>query len=81
MTPTQTLAAFASTLSSKRIPPIVRAATKQPWLDTVGCGMHGSQTSWAKILNSLILEQGGRPEATLWLQGFGCPANTVPSAT
>ena len=29
-----------------------------------------TQTLWPNLLNSLILEQGGRPAATLWLQGF-----------
>src|SRR5207247_10496083 len=76
-TPTRTLAAFASTLSYEAIPTVVREATKQYLLDTIGCGIYGSQTPWAKILNQLIVEQGGRPEATLWLQGFRGPANTV----
>ena len=80
-TPTRTLAAFASTLTYEHLPTMVREATKQYLLDAIGCGIYGSQTPWAKILNSLILEQGGRPEATLWLQGFGGPAHTVPSAT
>ena len=81
MTPTRTLGAFTSTLAYEHIPTVVREAMKQSLLDTSGCGIHGSQTSWAKILNSLILEQGGHPEAALWLQGFGGPAHTVPSAT
>ena len=55
-TPTQIMAAFASTLSYERIPTIVREATKQYLLDTIGCAIYGSQTPWAKILNSLILE-------------------------
>jgi len=76
-TPTRTLATFASTLSYEDIPTAVREATRQYLLDTIGCGIYGSQTPWAKTLNQLILEQGGRPEATLWLQGFRGPANTV----
>src|SRR5262245_48330518 len=76
-TPTRTLAAFASTLSYEAIPTAVCEATKQYLLDTIGCGIYGSQTPWAKIVNQLILEQGGRPEATLWLQGFRGPANMV----
>src|ERR687888_2141261 len=75
--PTRTLAAFASTLSYEAIPPAVREATKQYLLDTIGCGIYGSQTPWAKVVNQLIVEQGGRPEATLWLHGFRGPANTV----
>ena len=74
-TPTRTLAAFASTLYYEDIPTAVREATKQYLLDTIGCGIYGSQTPWAKCLNHLILEQGGRPEATLWLQGFRSPAH------
>jgi 2-methylcitrate dehydratase PrpD len=75
--PTRTLADFASTLSYEAIPTAVCEATKQYLLDTIGCGMYGAQTPWAKIVNQLILEQGGRPEATLWLQGFRGPANMV----
>jgi 2-methylcitrate dehydratase PrpD len=59
-TPTRRLAAFASTLSYEDIPTAVREATKQYLLDTIGCGIYGSQTPWAKSLNTLILEQGGR---------------------
>ena len=51
-TPTQTLAAFASTIFCKRIPAIVRQATKPYLLDTIGCSIYGSQTSWAEILNN-----------------------------
>ena len=76
-TPTRSLAAFASALAYEAIPTAVREATKQYLLDTIGCGLYGSQTPWAKIVNQLIIEQGGRPEATLWLQGFRGPANTV----
>src|SRR5215475_13774194 len=76
-TPTLTLADFASTLSYEAIPTAVREATKQYLLDTIGCGIYGSHTPWAKIVNQLIMEQGGRPEATLWLQGFRGPAPMI----
>ena len=51
-TPTQTLAAFASILFYKRMPTIVGQATKSYLLDTIGCSIYGSQTSWAEILNN-----------------------------
>jgi len=76
-TPTRTLADFASTLSYEAIPTAVREATKQYLLDTIGCGIYGSRTPWAKIVNQLIMEQGGRPEATLWLQGFRGPVTMI----
>src|SRR5262245_64349912 len=76
-TPTRTLADFASTLSYEAIPIAVREATKQYLLDTISCGIYGSHTPWAKIVNQLIMEQGGRPEATLWLQGFRGPATMI----
>ena len=38
--PTQTLAAFASTLSYEAIPTAVREATQQYLLDTIGCGIY-----------------------------------------
>lgn len=49
-TPTQPLAAFASTLFCKRIPTIVRQATKPYLLDTIDCSIYGSQASWVKTL-------------------------------
>ena len=51
-TPTQPLAAFASTLFCKRMPTIVRQATKPYLLDTIGCSIYGSQTSWAQTLDN-----------------------------
>jgi 2-methylcitrate dehydratase PrpD len=75
--PTRTLASFAATLDYDRLPPAVLAATKQYLLDTMGCGIYGAQTPWAKALNGLVLEQGGKPEATLWLQAFRGPASSV----
>jgi len=41
MTPTRTLAAFASTLAYEHIPTVMREATKQYLLDTIGCGIYG----------------------------------------
>lgn len=75
--PTQALATFAATLAYEEIPAHVCTATKQYLLDTIGCGIYGAQTPWAKTLNGFILEQGGKPEATLWLQGFRGPAQMV----
>lgn len=69
-TPTQTLAALASTLSYKRIPTIVGETTKQSLLDTVGCGIYGSQTSWVKSLTNLIPEHRGFPMRLSGCRGF-----------
>lgn len=71
------IAAFAAHLSYQHMAPSLVDITKQYLLDTMGCGIYGAQTPWAKALNGLILEQGGRPDATLWLQNFRGPANTV----
>ena len=68
-TPTQTLAAFASTLFCKRIPAIVRQATKPYLLDTIGCSIYGSQTSWAKILNNFTTR---RPRTHTAARGMLC---------
>lgn len=74
---TRQLANFASTLRYEQLPPVVIEATKQYLLDTIGCGIYGAQTPWAKVVNGLVLDQGGKPESTLWLEGFRGPANTV----
>ena len=57
--PTRTLAAFAATLSYEVIPTAVREATKHSLLDTISCGIYGSQTPWAKIVNQLIVGARG----------------------
>jgi 2-methylcitrate dehydratase PrpD len=76
-TPTLTLAQFATTLRYEQLSAPLITRAKQYLLDTLGCGIYGGQTPWAKALNSLILEQGGKPEATLWLQAFRGPAASV----
>ncbi len=54
----RTLEAFTSTFAYEHLPTVVREVAKQYLLDALGCGIYGSQTPWAKILNSLILERG-----------------------
>jgi 2-methylcitrate dehydratase PrpD len=75
--PTQTLVTFAATLSYDHLSSLLVDAAKQSLLDTIGCGIYGAATPWAKAVNTYILEQGGRPDATLWLQGFRGPAAAV----
>lgn len=66
-TPTQPLAAFASTLFYERIPTIVRQATKPYLLDTIDCSIYGSQTSWVKILYNFTTR---RPRAHIATRGM-----------
>ena len=77
MAPTRMLATFASTLAYDQLPAALVSTTRQYLLDTIGCGIYGGETPWAKAVNTYILEQGGRPDATLWLQGFRGPAASV----
>ena len=77
MAPTRMLATFASTLAYDQLPAALVSITRQYLLDTIGCGIYGGETPWAKAVNTYILEQGGRPDATLWLQGFRGPAASV----
>jgi 2-methylcitrate dehydratase PrpD len=76
-TSTRALATFAATLQYEQLPAQVVAIAKQCLLDTLGCGIYGTQTPWAKTLNTFILEQGGKPEATLWLQAFRGPVASI----
>lgn len=63
--PTRELAAFASRLSYRDLPPEVVAKCRLCVLDALGCILHGSTLPWTRIVQDMVLEQGGAPQATL----------------
>jgi 2-methylcitrate dehydratase PrpD len=74
---TRSLADFAAGLRFERLDRELVKRFKTYLLDGVGCGIHGTSQPWARIMNGLIREQEGKPEATLWLQNFQGPPMNV----
>jgi len=67
--PTATLAEFVAGLRFEDIPAPVVEHAKLAVLDTVGCGLFGSQLPWAKILRETIQTHDRGREATVWGTG------------
>ena len=74
---TRTLAGFASRLSFDQLKPELVGSFKMYLLDAIGCGLHGASQPWARIINGWVMEQQGKPEATLWRHQFQGPAANV----
>jgi len=76
MTPTRTLAAFASTLAYKHIPTVVREATKQYLLDTIGCGIYDRKLPGRRSLTALVWSREVVPRQRSGSRGFA--AQPIP---
>ena len=63
------LAEFSSQLRWEQIPPDVIAHAKLCVLDAIGCCLFGSTLPWTLILTDTIVEQGGKPDASIWGTG------------
>lgn len=74
---TRLLAGFAAGLGYDALGRDLVARFKTYLLDAVGCALHGSTQPWARIVNRFVKRQGGRREATLWLQHHRGPAANV----
>ncbi|MBI2303426.1 MAG: MmgE/PrpD family protein [Chloroflexi bacterium] len=72
--PTMALAQFISGLQYEDIPIPCLKLAKAVFLDSIGCGLYGYTLPWGRMVTDWVVEQGGRPEATLWLTGFKGPA-------
>ncbi len=79
--PTFQLSAFAATFPGDRFSDTLKAAAKKYLLDTIGCGIFGSRTSWSEIINAYVRKLGGPFEATLWVHDFQAAASSVALAT
>jgi 2-methylcitrate dehydratase PrpD len=66
---TRMLAEFSSQLRWEQIPPDVIAHAKLCVLDAIGCCLFGSTLPWTMILTDTIVEQGGKPDASIWGTG------------
>jgi 2-methylcitrate dehydratase PrpD len=65
-TPTLELAAWISNLRYEDLPERTREVVRGALLDTLGCGVYGYATPWAKALLEWARAGGGKAEATVW---------------
>lgn len=70
---TETLARFAATTTIDQIPEYARDAGKRLIKDTIACAIAGAQIPSSVIVNEVIGDFGGRPEATVWVTGQKLP--------
>ena len=63
---TQELAQFIAQLKPSDIPANVQIVLTKALIDALGCGLHGSTTSWGLMMRDFVLEQGGAPESGVW---------------
>src|SRR5215207_7271943 len=63
---TRAMAEWIAQLDYHQLPGRTREVVKCAILDTVGCGVYGYQTPWAKMLLEWARAGGGKPESTVW---------------
>jgi 2-methylcitrate dehydratase PrpD len=66
---TSTIAHYIVASKFEQIPQRVVEKTKQVLLDTLGCGIGGSETEPGRIVSDFAVQQGGTREATLFGRG------------
>jgi len=74
---TEEIATFITNLTFKDLPMQVIEAIKKYIVDTIACALAATNERAVKLLRELVLELGGRKEATLWGDGRKVPS---PSA-
>lgn len=75
---TRRLADWSASLAFEALPEPVIAAAKRQILDTLSCAWAGSDAAGIDTVRGLLVERGGRKEATVWALGDRLPA---PAAT
>src|SRR5574341_361082 len=78
--PTQTLAAFTSALTYKKIPREVVSHIKLCLMDSLGCAVFGSTLPWGKMIKSFTKEMGKGKGALIWGDGAEVPSTNAPLA-
>jgi 2-methylcitrate dehydratase PrpD len=66
LAPTRALAAWISQLRYDDLPQRTREVVRSALLDTVGCGVYGYRTPWARMLLEWARAGGNKAEATVW---------------
>jgi 2-methylcitrate dehydratase PrpD len=66
LSPTSALAAFASQATYASLPPDVVHMAKRCLLDSIGCGLFGSNTPWTDAVRRVVARLGQAPTASAW---------------
>jgi 2-methylcitrate dehydratase PrpD len=66
---------FSSRLSIDRMPAEVIAAAKTNLFDTLACATAGISAGGVKDMTRLVVDWGGKPEASIWCTGERVPAH------
>lgn len=66
---TAELAEFASSLAFDSIPEMVIERVRMCLLDGIGVCLHGSTLPWSRMVQDMVLSEGGPPEASLFGAG------------
>jgi 2-methylcitrate dehydratase PrpD len=64
--PTRELASWVAQLDHAQLPERTREVVRSALLDTLGCGVYGYATPWARTLLEWARAGGSKPEATVW---------------
>jgi len=64
--PTRALATWIANLRYDDIPQRTREVVRSALLDTLGCGVYGYRTPWARMLLEWARAGGNKAEATVW---------------
>lgn len=75
--PTVDMARFLTGLTFEDVPRELAQRLKSCLLDAIGCALHGLSRPWAQIVNRWVIDQGGKPQSTLWRQKFKGPCANV----
>jgi 2-methylcitrate dehydratase PrpD len=62
------------------LPMDVVDAAKKAIVDTVGAGIAGSSAAMGRMVAEMVVDHGGRPESTLWVQGGRLPVSEAAFA-
>jgi 2-methylcitrate dehydratase PrpD len=63
---TRTVAGYAAGLRYEDLPEAAVDALKRSMLDAIGAAIYGLDRHWTRVIRDLLLEDGGKPEATVW---------------
>jgi 2-methylcitrate dehydratase PrpD len=64
--PTRQLAAWVAQLRYEQLPERTKEVARCAILDTIGCGVYGYRTPWARLLLDWARAGGNKAEATVW---------------
>ena len=68
------LAEWVGGLEYKDIPPEFIETARENILDMIGCGLFGSTLPWARTVCDMVIDWGGKAEATLWGRSSKVPS-------